>query len=157
RLIDRYLIREIAPYFLLALVLLTAIIFAQESSRFSELLVISSRSGLPMTAIGKLMAALIPGIAVFTLPISLLVGPRVGLGRLSGDSEIVALVASGMSRFRLLRPIVALALVVAALMLYITFNILPVSIHNLNDIKSNQSVGFQLANTQIKPRVFEES
>ena len=157
RLIDRYLIREIAPYFLLALVLLTAIIFAHESGRFSELLVISSRTGLPMEAIGKLMAALIPGIAVFTLPISLLVGTLVGLGRLSGDSEIVALVASGMSRLRIFRPIVVMALIVAAFMTYITFTVLPLSVHNLNDIKSNQSVGFQLANTQIKPRIFEES
>lgn len=110
-----------------------------------------------MEAIGKLMAALIPGIAVFTLPISLLVGTLVGLGRLSGDSEIVALVASGMSRFRILRPILLIALAVAVVMAYITFTVLPMSVHNLTDIKSNQAVGFQLANTQIKPRVFEES
>src|SRR5215211_3701775 len=96
RLIDRYLLREILPYFLLALFLLTAIIFAHESSRFSELLVFYSRQGLPMEAIWKIMAALIPGILIFTLPISLLVGILVGLGRLSGDSEIVALVASGL-------------------------------------------------------------
>lgn len=157
RLIDRYLIREIVPYFLLALLLLTAIIFAHEASRFSELLVISSRSGVPMEAIGKVMAALVPGIAVFTIPISLLVGTLVGIGRLSGDSEIIALGASGMSRTRILRPIIALALVVAALMLYITFNVLPRSISSLNNIKSNQAMVFQGITTQIKPRVFEES
>jgi lipopolysaccharide export LptBFGC system permease protein LptF len=67
RLIDRYLIREILPYFLLALLLLTAIIFAHEASRFSELLVVSSRSGVPIEAIGKIMAALVPGLAVFTI------------------------------------------------------------------------------------------
>ncbi|MGH9823183.1 MAG: hypothetical protein ACREDR_08030 [Blastocatellia bacterium] len=39
RLIDRYLLREIIPYLLLAFVLLTTIIFAQQASRFSELLV----------------------------------------------------------------------------------------------------------------------
>ncbi|MBI3654520.1 MAG: LptF/LptG family permease [Acidobacteria bacterium] len=157
RLIDRYLIREILPYFLLALLLLTAIIFAHEASRFSELLVVSSRSGLPLQAIGKIMAALIPGIGVFTIPVSLLVGTLVGLGRLSGDSEIIALGASGMSRLRMLRPLIALALLVAAAMLYITFNVLPRSISNLNDIKSNQAMVFQGITTQIKPRVFEES
>ncbi len=157
RLIDRYLLREILPYFLLALFLLTAIIFAHESSRFSELLVFYSRQGLPMEAIWKIMAALIPGILIFTLPISLLVGILVGLGRLSGDSEIVALVASGLSRYRILRPIIAFSLIVAAFMLYITFNVLPLSIRNLSDIKSNQSLVFQGITTQIKPRVFEES
>ena len=85
RLLDRYLIREIVPYILLGLLLLTAIIFAQESSRFSELLVVASRNGLPMATLWRLMSALIPGIFVFTLPISLLIGTLVGLGRLSGE------------------------------------------------------------------------
>ena len=157
RILDKYLIREIVPYFLLSLVLLTAIIFAQEASRFTEMLVISSRAGLPMLALWKIMAALVPGIFVFTLPISLLVATLVGLGRLSGDSEIVALVASGMSRFRILRPVVGLALVVTLVMVYLTFNVLPLSITNLKDIKNNQTLIYQGITTQIKPRVFEES
>jgi LPS export ABC transporter permease LptG len=157
RLLDRYLIREIVPYVLLALLLLTAIIFAQESSRFSELLVVASRNGLPMKTLGRVMAALVPGILVFTLPISLLLGTLVGLGRLSGDSEIVALGASGTSRVRILVPAVLLSLIVAAVMLHITFNLLPRSIRNLTDLKANQSLVFQGLSAEIKPRVFEES
>lgn len=157
RLLDRYLIREIVPYILLGLMLLTAIIFAQEASRFSELLVVASRNGLPMETLWRLMAALIPGIFVFTLPISLLIGTLVGLGRLSGDSEIVALGASGTSRLRMLVPVVFLSLIVAAAMVYITFNLLPRSIRHLTDLKANQSLVFQGLNTEIKPRVFEES
>lgn len=157
RLLDRYLIREIVPYVLLGLMLLTAIIFAQEASRFSELLVVASRNGLPMVTLWRLMAALIPGIFVFTLPISLLIGTLVGLGRLSGDSEIVALGASGTSRLRMLAPVVFLSLIVAAAMVYITFNLLPRSVRNLTDLKANQTLIFQGLNTEIKPRVFEES
>src|SRR5436189_1659834 len=143
RLLDRYLIREIIPYVLLGLMLLTAIIFAQEASRFAELLVVASRNGLPMATLWRLMAALIPGIFVFTLPISLLVGTLVGLSRLSGDSEIVALGASGVSRTRVLRPIVGIAAVIAGVMLLITFNVLPHSIRNLNELKSQPSLVFQ--------------
>ncbi len=157
RLLDRYLIREIVPYVLLGLMLLTAIIFAQEASRFSELLVVASRNGLPMETLWRVMSALIPGIYVFTLPISLLIGTLVGLGRLSGDSEIVALRASGTSRVRMLLPVLALSFIIAALMVYITFNLLPRSIHNLTDLKANQSLIFQGLNAEIKPRVFEES
>jgi len=156
-LLDRYLIREIVPYILLGLLLLTAIIFAQESSRFSELLVVASRNGLPMATLWRLMSALIPGIFVFTLPISLLIGTLVGLGRLSGDSEIVALGASGTSRVRMLVPVVFLSLIIVALMVYITFNLLPRSIRNLTDLKANQTLVFQGLNTEIKPRVFDES
>ena len=157
RLIDRYLIKEIVPYVLLSLLILTAIIFAHDASRFAELLVVASRNGLPMQALWRVMAALVPGILVFTLPISLLVGTLVGLSRLSGDSEIVALGASGVSRTRVLRPIVAIAAVIAAAMLYITFSILPHSIRNLNELKSQPSLVFQGLNTEIKARVFDES
>ncbi|HMG32538.1 MAG TPA: LptF/LptG family permease [Blastocatellia bacterium] len=156
-LLDRYLIREIVPYFLLSLLLLTAIIFAQEASRFSELIVVASRNGLPMQTVWRVMTALLPGILVFTLPVSLLMGTLVGLGRLSGDSEIVALGASGMSRWRMLRPVGVLALIVGAWMIYTTFNMLPRSVRILTDLKQNQSLVFQGLNSEIKPRVFEES
>lgn len=156
RLLDRYLIREIVPYVLLGLFLLTAIIFAQEASRFSELLVVASRNGIPMETISRVMSALVPGILVFTLPISMLIGTLVALGRLSGDSEIVALGASGTSRLRMLLPVVLLSTIIAAGMIYITFNLLPRSIRSLTDLKANQSLVFQGLNTEIKPRVFEE-
>src|SRR6185369_7554683 len=148
RLLDRYLIREIVPYVLLGVLLLTAIIFAQEASRFSELLVVASRNGMPMRTLWRVMAALVPGILVFTLPVSLLIGTLVGLGRLSGDSEIVALGAGGTSRLRILRPVVVLSLMAATIMLYLTFNLLPRSIHNLTDLKANQSLIFQGLNTE---------
>src|SRR5881396_1959872 len=157
RLLDRYLIREIVPYVLLGLMLLTAIIFAQEASRFSELIVVASRNGLPMETLSRVMSALVPGILVFTLPISLLIGTLVGLGRLSGDSEIIALGASGTSRLRILAPVVFLSLIVATVLMYITFNLLPKSIRNLTDLKANQSLIFQGLNAELKARVFEES
>ncbi|HEU4386342.1 MAG TPA: LptF/LptG family permease, partial [Blastocatellia bacterium] len=157
RLIDRYLLREIIPYILLSVVLLTAIIFTHQANRFSEMLVVASRNGLPMLGLWRVMSALIPGILVFTLPISLLVGILVGQGRLSGDSEIVALGANGISRLQVLRPVMAIASVVTLLMIYLTFSLLPVAVHNLKDLKANQALMFQGLNTQIKPRVFEEA
>lgn len=157
RKLDLYLLREIIPYLILAAVLLTAIIFIHQAGRFSELLVVASRSGLPMEGLWRVMSALVPGILVFTLPVSLLIGILVGQGRLSGDSELVALAANGVSRLQMLRPIALLALGVTGLMLYLTFTALPVAVHNLKDLKANQTLLFQGINTQIKPRVFEES
>ncbi len=157
RLINRYLLREVAPYVLIGVFILTAIIFVHQTSRFSELLVVYSRNGLPMEALGRIFAALAPWILVFTLPISLLIGILTGMGRLSGDSEIVALGASGVSRLQMLRPIGLLAVLTSAVMIYLTFNLLPASIHSLSDLKANQAVLFQGLKTQIKPRVFEES
>ena len=157
RLIDRYLLREIIPYVLLVLVLLTAVIFAQQGSSFSGLLVIATRNGSPIEALWRLMSALVPTILVFTIPISLLMGILVALGRLSGDSEIVALGASGVSREQLLKPIMAISFVVSLMMFYLTFSILPRSVHILNDLKANRTEFLQFSKNEIKPRVFLDS
>src|SRR5215831_9848003 len=157
RLIDRYLLREVVPYVLPGFVLLTTIIFAQESSRFSELLVLYSRTGLPMEGLWRILSALVPNIVVITLPVSLLIGTLVGLGRLSGDSEIIAMGASGISRTQILTPIIAVALVISGVMVYLTFNVMPRAIRNLRDLKANQNAVFQEFKVQIKPRVFDES
>ncbi len=45
-----------------------------------------------------------------TIPMALLVGILIGLGRLSADRETVALLACGVSPYRLLRPIGAVRL-----------------------------------------------
>jgi LPS export ABC transporter permease LptG len=158
-IVNRYLLREVVPYVLLGFALLTAIIFAQESSRFSELLVVYSRTGQPMGGLWRILSALIPNIVVITLPVSLLIGTLVGLGRLSGDSEIIAMGASGISRTQILRPIIAMAMVISAVMVYLTFNVMPRALRNLRDLKAKgtQSVLYQAFKTQIKPRVFDES
>src|SRR5262245_63748079 len=97
RLIDRYLLREVVPYVLLGFVLLTAIIFAQESRRFSELVVVYSRGGRPMTGLWSILSALIPNIVVITLPVSLLIGTLLGLGRFSGTGRLLAWGQGGLS------------------------------------------------------------
>ena len=57
------------------------------------------------------------------LPIGLFFGLMLGLGKLHSDSQIVAMQASGISEFRILRPILALAiplaLVIAVLSIYV--------------------------------------
>ena len=52
---------------------------------------------------------LIPQALGLTIPMATLVGILIGLGRLSADREAVALLACGVSPYRLLRPILAFA------------------------------------------------
>jgi len=66
-----------------------------------------------MTAL-KLAALLLPAVIPFTLPMSTLLAVLLGIGRLSSDSEIVALFAGGISLFRLAVPVLTLGVVVSA-------------------------------------------
>src|SRR5215207_9367243 len=54
-----------------------------------------------------------------------LVGLLIGLGRMSGDREAVALLACGVSSYRLLRPVLIFAAVAGAVHLYVMIRAIP--------------------------------
>src|SRR5882724_2493675 len=135
RIIDRYLLREILPYMLLGTVLLTAVIFIHEASRFADLFIVFARAGVNDNPLIKLLASLLPSILVFTLPISLLLGILLGLSRMSGDSEIIALRAGGIGRSRILTSVLMLSFLVSLGTGYLTFRLLPGAISAFDDLK----------------------
>lgn len=109
-IIDRYLVRQVAmPSFLVSAVLM--IIFVGYSlSRFLT----KADTGLLDTGEVALLTLLKVLIALeVLLPIGLFFGLMLGLGKLHSDSEIVAMQASGMSEFRMVRPVVSLAIPLA--------------------------------------------
>ncbi len=61
----------------------------------------------------------LPAIVVITLPMATLLGTIMAFGRLSGDSEITALRAGGVSIYRLVLP----ALIIGLLMTFITIGV----------------------------------
>ena len=101
RLIERYVIKTIFPYGLAALVLLTAILFAQQTGRYFESVF---RGVMPAGFVYGLALSLLPAVLVFTIPMSILCGTIIGLGRMSSDSELVAMRAAGVSTWRTLWP-----------------------------------------------------
>jgi LPS export ABC transporter permease LptG/LPS export ABC transporter permease LptF len=104
------------------------------------------------------VVSVVPGILVYTIPISLLLGTLMGLGRLSADSEITAMRASGIGRLRLLVPLLAAGVVASSVMLYLTFELVPRSQQALSELKESRgALAFHGISTQVKPRVFEES
>ncbi len=158
RLIDRYLVREIVPYVVLTLVLMTSVIFLHQANRFSELFIVFTRSGLPTGPLLGLLASIVPTIFVYTMPIALLVGVLMGLGRMSADNEITAMRASGISRRHLTWPLLAVGLIAAAVMTWVTFSLAPAAQRVLGQLKETRGdLLYKGLATQVKPRVFEES
>ncbi len=118
--IDRYIFREIATPTLLSLVIFTFVLVAGRTLKLAELVI---NNGVPLRDILLLLADLLPSFLSITLPLAILLGTLLAFSRLSADAEIVALKASGVSLFRLLRPALLLAicacLLTAALTLYL--------------------------------------
>lgn len=115
RLIERYVITAVLPYFALSLLLLTAMLLVQQATRMAEILD-GMRTSLGLTA--DVLLGLTPNILLFTLPMSVVAGTATGFSRIGSDSELVALKAAGISNMRIVGPLLVLGLVMTALTLF---------------------------------------
>lgn len=151
RLLDKYICREVASHSGLGLAVFTFVFFVPQLVRLMDLIV--RHSGGAGT-VALLFLCSLPPVLAFTVPMAVLVGVLIGLGRLSADSEIVALHATGISLRRLLLPIGFVAIGCAFLTLLMTFWLSPASIRTLRDLED------QLRSSQapyaVQPRVFDE-
>ena len=151
RLIDRYIFREIGSYALLGLFVFTFIFFVPQLVRLMDL-VVSHSAGLGTIAV--LVGCTLPGILTFTVPMGVLVGVLIGLGRLSGDSELIALQSLGFDRRGILFPVGLLAVGSAAATLGMTLWIVPPAIQKLH--ATEEGLATSQASFEVQPRVFEE-
>ena len=103
RLIDRYIIRSVMTPFFMSLLVFTFILELPFLIGLAEKLI---SKGVPGETVVRVMLTLIPQALAVTIPMALLVGLLIGLGRFSGDREWVALQACGVSIARVLRPMV---------------------------------------------------
>src|SRR5437588_9067179 len=125
RILDRYIVREVFRHALLGLVVFTFVFFVPQLVRVMALFVRHSGSG---GQILKLFICILPGIFTFTIPMAVLIGVLLGLGRMSADSEIIALTALGIGRRRILVPVAVLALAGTLATLVMTLWLGPVSL-----------------------------
>ena len=151
RILDRYIVLEVIRHALLGIVIFTFVLFVPKLVRLMELFVRHSGSGMQ---IAELFLCIIPNILVFTIPMAVLIGVLLGLGRMSMDSEIIALTALGISRRRILWPVGVLAVMGAALTLLMTLWFAPLAIRTFRRIESDL-IASQIS-FQVQPRVFDE-
>lgn len=151
RLLDKYISREVASHAFLGLAVFTFVFFVPQLVRLMDLVV---RHSGGIGTVTLLFLCTLPPALTFTIPMAVLVGVLIGLGRLSADSEIVALHALGISLRRLLLPIGLVALACGLLNLVITFWLGPASVRTLRSLED------QIRSTQVpyavQPRVFDE-
>jgi LPS export ABC transporter permease LptF/LPS export ABC transporter permease LptG len=151
RILDRYIVREIVRHAFLGLIIFTFVLFVPKLVRLMELFVRHTGSG---SQIATLFLCIFPGILVFTIPMAVLIGVLLGLGRMSMDSEVIALTALGVSRKRMLVPVGVLAVLGAALTLFMTIYLAPRSLRTFRNVET--SLITSQISFQVQPRVFDE-
>lgn len=122
KLTDRYVLKEILAPTLVAFAVYTGFMLVRFLVQFSALLLQSTN---PLADVGRVVAFSAPHIVVLTIPIAFLLGILVGVGRLSQDSELVALRASGIDLLGLYRPITVLAVLLTLLTGFVMVYVAP--------------------------------
>ena len=103
----------------------------------------------------RLFSYLFPNIFLYSLPMAAMMGVTIGFARLSSDSEILALKASGISIYQILPPVIIVASLIALLTSYFSIKLIP-----LSEVAMKQ-LTYQLLkekiNEGIKEHVFTEA
>lgn len=145
-----YILKETFPIFLIGLLTFTVILLMDKILRLIELIV----SGVSLSQILMLLFFISPSFLIFTIPMAFLLGTLLSFGRLSGDSEIIAFKASGISLYQLFLPISILSVVAYLFTTFLVFYGLPWG--NQGFMSTLYQIAQSKANIEIKERVFND-
>ena len=107
KLADRLILRELRGPLLNSILMFLILLFGTASIfTLTDLLV----KGVPAQTVARIALYSIPKLVTLTLPMSMLLGCLLAFGRLSGDSENIALHAGGISFYRTIVPVAIIGL-----------------------------------------------
>jgi LPS export ABC transporter permease LptF/LPS export ABC transporter permease LptG len=149
KILDRYLVREIALPFVISLVVLTFVLMIPPILQRAQDLI---ATGVKVSVVARALMLLAPQALCNTIPMSVLLGILIGFGRLSADREFVTMQACGVSLMRLLRPVALIALLGTAATAYETIVALPGSNQAFRMIVAD--VMEERLESTLAPRVF---
>jgi LPS export ABC transporter permease LptG/LPS export ABC transporter permease LptF len=151
RTVDRYLIRETIPPFLLALAVSTFMLAIQPMLPGAQQMLAKN---VPLPTVAFCLLLLLPSALGLTIPIAYLAATLLALGRWSADHEAVALLACGVNPNRLLKPILMMGAVAMALTAFVMMELIPDANQKYREVTFKFFT--QKTETEIKPRFFYE-
>ncbi len=151
RIISRAIFREVFTSATLGTLLFIFVLFLRTIERLSALLV---KTSAPGHVIAKLLLYALPSTIPFALPLGVLVGILIGLSRMSGDSEITAMRAAGISSISVARPVLLFASCALVATAMASLWLTPLSLRLESKVAQNFAAA-QLTGA-IESRIFDE-
>lgn len=136
---------------MLGLLTFTFILLIARILKLVELIV---TRGIPLTQVGRLLVLILPTFLELTLPMAFLLAILLGLGRLSGDQELLALKSSGVSPVQILLPLIFVAANVAVITFLLTTWVRPAAQVALKDELYN--IAKTRVATALREKVFND-
>ena len=148
-LISRYLLAAILPYFFASWVLLSVIVFVQQASRYADTFF---SIHIPANLVWQLSIALVPNVIAFTCPMAILVGTIIGLTKMQGDSELVAIRASGVGNLQIALPIMLLGVLLSGFAFFVNLKGVPFAAGLVRDVALQTAI--KKLESPIEPGIF---
>lgn len=152
KLFARYVLAEMIPTFFLGVFVFVFILLMFQALRLTEFVLIH---GVKVSTIAEMMGYLSTSFLPILFPMSLIFTVILTYGRLSADSEIVALRASGLSMVSIAAPALIMSLLVSGLSLQTSFHIAPWGNRQFEVLVSK--LGSMKPGVTIKEGTFSES
>ncbi|MFN4102388.1 MAG: LptF/LptG family permease, partial [Pararhodobacter sp.] len=128
--IDRYILSQFTMLFgFFALVLVSVYWINRAVRLFDELL----SDGQTALVVLEFTALTLPIVIATVLPVAAFAAAAYGTNRLSGESELVAMQAAGLSPWRLARPVAVFGVMVAVMVAVLVHGLVPMARARLAD------------------------
>src|SRR6266508_2768499 len=150
-LVSRSVLREIWPPSLLGFAAYTFILLVRTIYFLADFFV---RRSATFGEVAWLAVLSLPWIVVLTLPMAFLLGVLIGVGRLAGDSEIVALRSCGVGPAAVYRPAL-LAAAVLSVGVFLLYNLVLPSANEALSRSLARVAATSVVNV-VQPRTFRE-
>ncbi len=151
RILTRYILREVLSYAMIGGAIFTFVLFMRPLGQILELVVRNSAS---LTSVAEIFLFTLPNTFTVTIPMAVLVGILLGLGRLAADSEITAMRASGIGVWTFVRVISGVAGVALLVGLANSLFLAPQASRALLTLEG--TLRNSQASYEVQPRVFYE-
>ena len=126
---DRYLLSQLMVLFgFFALVLILVYWVNRAVSLFDQLVADGQTMGIFLT----LSLLTLPGLIAIVLPLAAFAASLYVTNRMTAESELIVLQATGSSAYRLVRPVVIFGMIVAGLMSVLTHYLVPAAASEMN-------------------------
>jgi lipopolysaccharide export system permease protein len=146
---DRLILSELIGPFVGSALLFTALFFAGgELMRLAEYL----QKGESFLVVAQLVLVSMPGVMTYTFPMAMLLSTLLGFGRLSSDSEIVAITAAGVSFERVIAPVALMGLAVSLVGVWFNNAVVPAASRQRNAIIERYTSG--AGNVSLRRQTF---
>ena len=139
----RYVLKEHIAPFLLALFVITFLFVVDFLVTILDNVL---SKGLPISTVLEIFALNIAWMLSLSIPMAVLVACLMAFGRLSGDQEITAMKAAGVSPLAMMRPVLLVGVLISELLILFNNWILPEANH--------KSVELMSAVSRKKPHAF---